>query len=94
MNLDGEIQKIQELNRKLTSLLDDPQPGISTWVTFVGKRIEEMNAIVNPSAVEPSLMERANYLQKMRRLETELANAKAALESAGVVIAELLEKVR
>ena len=36
------IEKLKEINDKLTKLLDDPQPGLFTWNSFVKLRIKQL----------------------------------------------------
>ena len=36
------IKILKEKNTRLTQLLDDPQPGLSTWMIAVGKTVEDM----------------------------------------------------
>jgi hypothetical protein len=36
------LDELKELNRKLTSLLADPQPGLATWSLALGKVLHDM----------------------------------------------------
>ena len=43
------IERPQELNRRLTALLDDPQPGLATRCMFLGKVMQELTEEWNQS---------------------------------------------
>ena len=36
------LEKIKELNRRLTALLDDPQEGRASWCIALGQVLEEL----------------------------------------------------
>jgi hypothetical protein len=41
------IDKVRELNRRLTELLADPQPGIMTWQSMVQQTIHDMHEAIS-----------------------------------------------
>lgn len=44
--MNDSITELISLNSKLTELLSDPQPGISSWTLFVARTIQRMAIIV------------------------------------------------
>ena len=40
------LEELKEMNRKLTLLLDDPQPGLITWNQFVCSNVKEMYNLI------------------------------------------------
>ena len=40
------LDELKELNRKLTGLLDDPQPGLATWNLALGKVMHGISKFV------------------------------------------------
>ncbi len=36
------IKELKELNRRLTALLDDPQPGLASWCVLLGRTMTDL----------------------------------------------------
>jgi len=43
-----DVEKLLEHVNALKGLLDDPRPGVFTWNSMVGKRIEEISKFGGP----------------------------------------------
>lgn len=54
MSATPNLDKLKELNRRLTALLADPQPGFMSWQGFLHEVLTEIASFVgrNPSATE------------------------------------------
>ena len=46
------LERLQELNRRLSELLDDPQPGLALWCLSLGKVMKQLTEEWNQQ--EPS----------------------------------------
>lgn len=42
MTLDERIQELKQKACRLNSLLDDPHPGLATWMIAVGRAIDDI----------------------------------------------------
>jgi hypothetical protein len=45
--LDDRVVLLKESTRKLSALLDDPHPGLHTWIVAVTRQIAAINAIAD-----------------------------------------------
>lgn len=43
------IEELQDLNKRLTALLDDPQPGLFTWCEMLWKVLAELGSVTGLS---------------------------------------------
>ena len=53
------IEKTLEPARKLVNLLENPQPGLSTWNGAVVDRIKELAELMPTSVLQDTLIKRA-----------------------------------
>lgn len=58
------IEELKELNQKLTSLLNDPQPGLITWHECVAEVLGEMAEITTHQIKSQFLRPRLQLVQK------------------------------
>ncbi len=42
-----DLERLNESVRKLHQLLDDPQPGLHTWMIMLGERMEKVRNQIN-----------------------------------------------
>jgi len=42
-----DLTKLKDSCEKLSSLLNDPQPGLITWISLVGERMDDVRNEIN-----------------------------------------------
>lgn len=50
---DQDIAELLKLSQMLTKFLEDPHPGLHTWVAAVSASVDKMHAIIHPPKSEP-----------------------------------------
>ena len=88
------IEKLQALNRHLTSLLDDPHPGLATWRIALSKTLMELADYAGHGNVStfPEVLNALRKLVQAHDCENPIAGLfaeiPAALEAARPVLAK------